>query len=53
MNPNEGDIILRQSNPSKEYIEYICSLYGDIYDDRIEDCRPPAAGQDFRVNIPG
>lgn len=24
-------------NPSREYIEYICSLYGDIYDDRIED----------------
>lgn len=38
----------RKQEPSKEYIEYICSLYGDIYDDRIEDCRPPAAGDDFR-----
>lgn len=34
--------------PSKEYIEYICNLYGDTYDDRIEDCRPPAAGEEFR-----
>lgn len=34
--------------PSKEYVEYICSLYGDIYDDRIENCRPPAAGDDIR-----
>ena len=37
-----------QEEPSKEFIEYICSLYGDIYDDRIEDCRPPAAGEEFR-----
>lgn len=37
-----------KQEPSKEYIEYICSLYGDIYDDRIEDSRPPAAGDDFR-----
>ena len=29
---------------TKEFIEYICSLYGDIYDDRIEDSKPPAAG---------
>lgn len=39
---------MKSKEPSKEYIEYICSLYGDIYDDRIEDCRPPAAGDDFR-----
>lgn len=34
--------------PSKEFIEYICNLYGDVYDDRIEDCRPPAAGDEYR-----
>ena len=34
--------------PSMEFIEYICNLYGDIYDDRIEDSRPPAAGDEFR-----
>ena len=39
---------MNKQEPSKEYIEYICALYGDIYDDRIEDCRPPAAGNDFR-----
>ena len=35
-------------NPSKEYIDYICKLYGDIYDDRNEDCRPPTAGNELR-----
>ena len=39
---------MNKQEPSKEYIEYICNLYGDIYDDRIEDCKPPAAGDDFR-----
>ena len=39
---------MNRQEPSKEYIEYICDLYSDIYDDRIEDCRPPAAGDDFR-----
>jgi len=39
---------MNKQEPSKEYIEYICTLYGDIYDDRIEDCKPPAAGDDFR-----
>jgi len=39
---------MSKQEPSKEYIEHICNLYGDIYDDRIEDCRPPAAGDDFR-----
>ena len=33
-------------NPSKEYIRYICKLYGDTYDDRIEDSRPH--GTDWR-----
>ena len=37
-----------KQEPSKEYIEYICGLYGDTYDDRIEDCKPPTAGDDFR-----
>lgn len=27
-------------DPSNEYVEYICNLYGDTYDDRIEDSRP-------------
>ena len=39
---------MSKQEPSKEYIKYICDLYGDIYDDRIEDCKPPAAGDDFR-----
>ena len=30
---------------SAEYIQQICSLYGDRYDDRMEDSRPPAAGK--------
>ena len=32
-------------SPSQEYIDYICKLYGDVYDDRMEDSRPPAAGE--------
>lgn len=40
---------MSNKEPSEEYIEYICNLYGDIYDDRIEDSKPPAAGDDFRV----
>lgn len=36
------------NSPSKEFIDHICALYGDVYDDRIEDCRPPAAGSEFR-----
>lgn len=35
---------MRDDRPSKEFIEYICRLYGDIYDDRIEDSSPPAVG---------
>lgn len=38
---------MSKQEPSKEYIKYICDLYGDIYDNRIEDCRPPAAGDNF------
>ena len=39
---------MHKQEPSKEYIEYICGLYGDTYDDRIEDSRPPAAGDELR-----
>lgn len=39
---------MHKQEPSKEYIEYICNLYSDTYDDRIEDSRPPAAGEEFR-----
>ena len=38
---------MQQQETSKVYIEYICGLYGDVYDDRIEDCKPPAAGDVF------
>jgi hypothetical protein len=37
-----------EKTPSWSYIEKICELYGDIYDDRIEDCHPPAAGNELR-----
>lgn len=35
-------------NPSQEYIDFICSLYGSSYDDRIEDTSPPTAGYEPR-----
>ena len=38
----------KSSIPSQEYINHICELYNDIYDDRIEDCKPPAAGVEMR-----
>lgn len=34
------------TTPSQEYIEFICSLYNDQYDDRIEDSKP--SGSDWR-----
>ena len=34
------------NTPSKDYIKYICSLYNDKYDDRIEDSKP--SGEDWR-----
>ena len=37
------------AEPTTEYIEYICSLYDDVYDDRLEDCKPPSAGDAFRT----
>ncbi len=42
---------MMNTNPTAEYIEYICSLYGDCYDDRLEDCKPPAAGD--MIKTPG
>lgn len=39
---------MKPTEPSLEYINYICSLYGDIYDDRVEDCKPPTAGESYR-----
>lgn len=36
------------NTPSTDYINYICSLYNDVYDDRIEDTKP--GGSDW---IPG
>ena len=36
------------TDPTVEYIDYICNLYGDVYDDRIEDCKPPTAGIEYR-----
>ena len=33
---------------SEEFIKYICDLYGDHYDDRIENSRPPVAGNKAR-----
>lgn len=30
---------------STEFVWKICSLYGDYYDDRLEDSRPPTAGK--------
>ena len=38
-----------KSDPTAEYIEHICSLYADVYDDRLEDCKPPAAGDTIRT----
>ena len=36
-------------NPSQEYIDFICSLYGSSYDDRIENTSPPTAGDNPRT----
>ncbi len=29
----------RKTNPSKKYVDYICKLFNDAYDDRIEDSK--------------
>ena len=31
---------MNMRNPTKEYVDFICRLYGDAYDDRKEDSRP-------------
>ena len=36
-------------NPSQDYVEMICSLYGSSYDDRIENTAPPTAGTTSRI----
>lgn len=40
---------MKNNNPTSEYIDYICSLYGDCYDDHLEDCKPPAAGDTIKT----
>lgn len=37
------------NTPSQDYINYICSLYGSSYDDRIENTAPPTAGGEVRT----
>ena len=37
------------SDPSNDYINLICSLYGSFYDDRIENTSPPTAGDTPRT----
>ncbi len=37
------------NTPSQEYIEYICSLYNDHYDDRVEDSKP--SGEDWMPGV--
>ena len=39
---------MKISEPSLDFLAYIGFLYGDIYDDRIEDWRPPTAGVSLR-----
>lgn len=41
---------MKSNTPSKDFIDQICSLYGEIYDDREEDSRPPAAGDSSRIS---
>ena len=37
------------TTPSQDYIDFICSLYGSSYDDRIENTAPPTAGDQMRI----
>jgi len=39
---------MKEDRPSTEYVKMICSLYGGVYDDRVEDSKP--GGRDW---IPG
>lgn len=38
-----------KQDPSREYIDFICSLYGDSYDDREEDSKP--GGTDWEPGV--
>jgi hypothetical protein len=38
-----------RTNPSSDYIDFICSLYNSSYDDRIENTAPPTAGGEDRT----
>lgn len=40
---------MNKTDPTVEYVDYICSLYGDVYDDRLEDSKPLATGDDVRT----
>lgn len=37
------------TTPSKDYIDFICTLYNSSYDDRIENTSPPTAGGEERT----
>lgn len=39
----------KKTDPSTEFINLICSLYGDTYDDREEDSRP--GGEDWEPGV--
>lgn len=39
----------KKADPSQEFIDLICSLYGDTYDDREEDSRP--GGEDWEPGM--
>ena len=41
---------MKNNIPSYEYINRICSLYNDYYDDRLEDSKP--GGDDWQPGIP-
>lgn len=38
---------MKKDEISEDYIQMICRLYDDIYDDRIENTRPPTAGEEY------
>ncbi len=39
----------KEEKISQEYIQKICDLYGEVYDDRIEDSKPATAGLEKRI----
>ena len=45
------EIAMNAISFSRAYIDKICDLYGDIYDDRLENTHPPTAGK--KRCIPG